>query len=42
MRYVILAAGTMFYYLWDGLFNGGRSLDATVRAIHSVYEMFGF
>ena len=41
MRYVILAAGTMMFYLWDGLFNEGRYLDATIHAIHGFYAMFG-
>jgi hypothetical protein len=41
MRYVVLAAGTMMFYLWDGMFNGGHYLDATVRTIHGFYAMFG-
>lgn len=42
MRYVVIAASTMFFFLWDGLFNDGRYLDWTLRSIVRFFAMFGF
>ena len=42
MRYVVLAAGTMIFFLWDGLFNDGRYLDYVIRAIVHFFSYFGF
>jgi hypothetical protein len=36
MRYVIIFASIMFFYIWDGMFNGGRYLDHTLRAMVGV------
>lgn len=41
MRYVVLAAGTMLFYLWDGMFNDGRYLDSTIRVIYHFFALFG-
>lgn len=41
MRNVILASGTMFFFLWDGIFNNGQYLDATIRTIRGLFAYLG-
>lgn len=41
MRNVMLAAGVMFFFLWDGLFNRGHYLDVTVRTVRGLFSYFG-
>ncbi|MFD2057273.1 hypothetical protein ACFSQT_30580 [Mesorhizobium calcicola] len=36
MRYVIVIAAITFFLIWDGLYNQGRYLDTTVRAVSHV------
>lgn len=36
MRYVIIIAALMFFFIWDGMYNNGRYLDQTVRTINNV------
>jgi hypothetical protein len=36
MRYVVVIAGLMFFFIWDGMYNEGRYLDRTVRLVAGV------
>ncbi|MDX8478650.1 hypothetical protein RFN28_09170 [Mesorhizobium sp. VK24D] len=36
MRYVIVIAAITFFLIWDGLYNQGRYLDATVREMSRI------
>ena len=36
MRYVIVIAAITFFLFWDGLYNHGYYLDATVREVSRI------
>ncbi|WP_281061481.1 MULTISPECIES: hypothetical protein [unclassified Mesorhizobium] len=36
MRYVIVIVAITFFMIWDGLYNQGRYLDATVREMSRI------
>ena len=36
MRYVIVIMAIAFLLIWDGLYNGGRYLDSSVREMSRV------
>ncbi len=36
MRYVIVIAAVTFFLFWDGLYNHGYYLDATVREVSRI------
>lgn len=42
MRYVIAIIAVTFFIIWDGLYNQGHYLDATVREVkHLVSYVTG-
>ncbi|MCT2578503.1 MULTISPECIES: hypothetical protein [unclassified Mesorhizobium] len=36
MRYVIVIVAITFFLIWDGLYNQGQYLDATVREMSRI------
>ncbi|MHA6644582.1 hypothetical protein [Mesorhizobium sp. A623] len=36
MRYVIIIASIAAFIIWDGLYNGGRYLDQSVKGVTAV------
>lgn len=39
MRYVVIIAAIMFFFIWDGASNNGRYLDQTMRFLNSIVDM---
>ncbi|MET3792566.1 hypothetical protein [Aquamicrobium terrae] len=39
MRYVIIIVTIACFIIWDGLYNGGRYIDASVTSVKNVVRM---
>lgn len=39
MRYVIVIMTVTFFLIWDGMYNGGKLLNSTVREAHRIVRM---
>lgn len=39
MRYVIVIVGITLLLMWDGFFNNGQYIDATVRGLSHLVKL---